>query len=143
MTGQLFRFRVYRDQPREIEIVRPGKDTRVAEMRTVKTQLPSGELFVSSLHDITELVRLREELRAVAFIDELTGLCNRQGFFTLAHQQLKIASRTRKWLFLLLAEQHVERDVETDDEQHTGQVPAIALTFFFINHSAALGTSPG
>lgn len=103
LVGQLFRFRVYSDQPREVEIIRPGNDTLVAEMRTIEIKLPSGNFYVSSLRDITGLVRLREELRAVAFIDELTGLCNRQGFFTLAQQQLKIASRTRKWLFFLLA----------------------------------------
>lgn len=103
LMGQPFRFRVYSDQPHEVEIVRPGKDTRIAEMRTIEAQLPGGALFVSSFHDITELVRFRDELRAVAFIDELTGLCNRQAFFTLAHQQLKIASRNQKWLFLLIA----------------------------------------
>lgn len=103
MVGNLFRFRVYSEQPREVEIVRPGKNTLLAEMRTSEIHLPSGNLFVSILRDITELVRLREELRAVAYVDKLTGLCNRQGFLTLAHQQIKIAGRSKKWLFFLLA----------------------------------------
>lgn len=103
MVGNLFRFRDYNKQPREVEIVRPCKNTLLAEIQTSEIHLSSGNLFVSILRDITELVRLREKLRAFAYVDELTGLCNRQGFLTLAHQQLKIASRSKKWLFFLLA----------------------------------------
>jgi len=40
-------------------------------------------------------VRLRDELRAMAVRDELTGLHNRRGFMTLAEQQLAIAARDR------------------------------------------------
>jgi diguanylate cyclase (GGDEF)-like protein len=104
MINKLFRFRNYIDKTCEVEIVRPGKDTRIAEMLTMEIKLTNKTLFVISLHDVTELVRLREELRAVAFIDELTGLFNRQGFMTLARQQLKIASRNKKWLFFFRAD---------------------------------------
>ena len=102
MVGRLFQFRAFTDKPREVEIVRSGKDTRIADLQTTEIQLPSGRLFVSSLHDVTELVRLRDELRAVAFVDNLTGLCNHAAFLILAEQQIKIASRTRKWLLFLL-----------------------------------------
>jgi diguanylate cyclase (GGDEF)-like protein len=104
MIEKLFRFRDYIDKTCEVEIVRPGKDIRLAEMLTLQIKLTNRTLFVIRLHDITELVRLREELRAVAFIDELTGLFNRQGFLTLSRQQLKIASRNKKWLFFVLAD---------------------------------------
>jgi diguanylate cyclase (GGDEF)-like protein/PAS domain S-box-containing protein len=54
--------------------------------------------------DITARVRMEETLRALALIDELTGLYNRRGFFTLAQQQLKTANRTRNRLALLFAD---------------------------------------
>jgi diguanylate cyclase (GGDEF)-like protein/PAS domain S-box-containing protein len=43
--------------------------------------------------DVTERVRLREELQRMAVRDELTGLNNRRGFMTLAEQQLRQAAR--------------------------------------------------
>ncbi|MDP6353443.1 MAG: diguanylate cyclase [Alphaproteobacteria bacterium] len=43
--------------------------------------------------DVTERVRLREELRQMAVRDELTGLNNRRGFMNLAEMRLKQASR--------------------------------------------------
>jgi two-component system cell cycle response regulator len=98
----LFRFRVSVSQLREVEITRPGKDTRIAEMRTQEIRLPSEIFFVISLRDITEWVQLRAGSHTATLVDELTGLCNRQGFLTLAQQQLKIANRTRKWLSFLV-----------------------------------------
>jgi len=47
---------------------------------------------------------MEETLRALALIDELTGLYNRRGFFTLAQQQLKTANRTKSRLALLFAD---------------------------------------
>jgi diguanylate cyclase (GGDEF)-like protein/PAS domain S-box-containing protein len=48
--------------------------------------------------------RREDELREMSLTDELTGLNNRRGFFTLADQQLKIANRSKKELFLLFAD---------------------------------------
>lgn len=46
--------------------------------------------------DVTERVRMRDELMWMAVRDELTGLSNRRGFLTLAEQQLKGAAREKK-----------------------------------------------
>jgi PAS domain S-box-containing protein len=46
--------------------------------------------------DVTERVRMREELMWMAVRDELTSLSNRRGFLTLAEQQLKSAAREKK-----------------------------------------------
>lgn len=54
--------------------------------------------------DISELVQLREELKELAITDDLTGLLNRRGFFTLGEHQLRLAVRQRKDLFLLYAD---------------------------------------
>jgi len=54
--------------------------------------------------DITARKRAEEMLRALLLIDELTGLYNRRGFFTLSQQQLKMADRTKRNMFLLFAD---------------------------------------
>jgi diguanylate cyclase (GGDEF)-like protein/PAS domain S-box-containing protein len=46
--------------------------------------------------DVTERVRMRDELMWLAVRDELTGLSNRRGFLTLAEQQLKAAMRDKR-----------------------------------------------
>ncbi len=51
--------------------------------------------------DITDQKKAEEELRAMALLDDLTGLYNRRGFFTLVEQELKIANRLKKEMLLL------------------------------------------
>ncbi len=48
-----------------------------------------------------ENARLYDALRSLSLTDELTGLRNRRGFMALAEQELKIAQRTRRGMFLL------------------------------------------
>jgi diguanylate cyclase (GGDEF)-like protein len=47
---------------------------------------------------------MEDELRALSLTDELTGLYNRRGFFTLAEQQRKIARRLKKKMVLMSAD---------------------------------------
>ncbi len=49
-------------------------------------------------------VKLQEKIRAMSVTDELTGLYNRRGFFTLAEQELKIANRHKRKMFLIYAD---------------------------------------
>ena len=49
-----------------------------------------------NIRDITDRKRLEERLQSMSLVDDLTGLCNRRGFFALAQQQLKIAERTKQ-----------------------------------------------
>ena len=67
---------------------------------------PEGRIvgMRSTIQDISEHKRLQEELRALALVDELTGLYNRRGFLTLAHQQLKLADREKRKALLLFAD---------------------------------------
>ena len=48
--------------------------------------------------------RVLQELRTLSLSDELTGLYNRRGFFILAEQQIKIATRTRRGMLLVSAD---------------------------------------
>jgi diguanylate cyclase (GGDEF)-like protein len=45
-------------------------------------------------------VKLQERLRSMSVTDELTDLYNRRGFFALADQELKLANRLRRRVFL-------------------------------------------
>jgi diguanylate cyclase (GGDEF)-like protein len=49
-------------------------------------------------------VKIVEEMRNLALRDELTGLYNRRGFFTLIEHQLKLTKRKKTGMFLLYAD---------------------------------------
>lgn len=104
LLGAPFGFPVVGEEPMEVEIVRQDGKTAVAEMRVAEVELHGETLFVTSLRDTTELVQLREKLRAMSLTDDLTGLYNRRGFFTLVQQQLKLAHRTGRKMSLLMVD---------------------------------------
>ncbi len=51
-----------------------------------------------------ERQKLQDELRSLALIDDLTGLYNRRGFFTLAEHHLKLAERMDKNFYLIFSD---------------------------------------
>lgn len=55
---------------------------------------------VQLLRDITERKKMEDKLEALSLLDELTGLYNRRGFFSLAEQQLKLSKRANRGLLL-------------------------------------------
>lgn len=69
----------------------------------VKSQIDHN-LLSRAVRYAVERHRLRAELRAMSLTDPLTGLYNRRGFFTLAEQQLRMASRTGRGLLLFFAD---------------------------------------
>jgi len=50
------------------------------------------------------LVKLQEKILKMSVTDELTGLYNRRGFFTLVEQQFKLSIRQKNVLYLLFAD---------------------------------------
>ena len=104
LLGELFGFPVMAGRTTELNIVRRGGGTAVAEMRVVETEWKGETAYLASLRDITERVRLREALRMMAMVDELTGLYNRRGFLALTEQQLKLAKRTKRGALLLYSD---------------------------------------
>jgi len=56
---------------------------------------------IAIIEDISERKRIEDKLQAAAVTDELTGLFNRRGFFTLAEQQVNVADRLKKKMSLL------------------------------------------
>src|SRR4030042_4829587 len=49
-------------------------------------------------------VKVQKRIRSMLVTDELTGLYNRRGFFTFAEQEIKLANRLRRELYLLYAD---------------------------------------
>ncbi len=95
LLGEQFGFPVEPDKMMEIEIVRRDGENILAEMKGVETSWNDYPVILVSIRDITETVKLREELRSLSLSDELTGLYNRRGFKDLAEHQLKLADRSR------------------------------------------------
>jgi len=61
-----------------------------------------GETFYSGIiRDISERKRAEALVHLLSLTDDLTGLYNRRGFLTLAEQQLKLAARTQRRMYLL------------------------------------------
>jgi diguanylate cyclase (GGDEF)-like protein/PAS domain S-box-containing protein len=58
----------------------------------------------STMFDITKRKRLEEKFQTMSIMDDLTGLYNRRGFFTLAQQQMKVIERTKKDMLLFFAD---------------------------------------
>ena len=61
-------------------------------------------LLMRSVRYAIERHRLQMELRKTSLVDDLTGIYNRRGFFTLAQQHIKLADRTRRGFMLVFAD---------------------------------------
>jgi diguanylate cyclase (GGDEF)-like protein len=62
----------------------------------VKVGIRMVELQSNLADRVAELERAQETLRNLSLTDDLTGLYNRRGFFTLAEQHLKTARRAKR-----------------------------------------------
>jgi two-component system cell cycle response regulator len=94
LFGRPFDVTLTPGESRELEITRKTGDMVVAEMRVEKTLWEGNPAVLATLRDVTETVRLRDELKSMAFADALTGLQNRRGFFHLVEFQVQAAMRT-------------------------------------------------
>lgn len=104
MVGKPFPFGLKPDQASEMCLMQGGGRKLVLEMRVAGTKWQGQPALLASLRDISELVELREELRALSLEDELTGLSNRRGFITLARQLIKTAQRMHRRALLFFVD---------------------------------------
>jgi two-component system cell cycle response regulator len=72
----------------------------------VQDYLPKQELDSEHLHRIIyasiERNQLQQSLKALSFTDEMTGLYNRRGFYTLLEQQILLSKRTGQGFYLFV-----------------------------------------
>jgi len=76
----------------------------------IKTET-DGERLVRSILYAIERQRLLDTLESLSLLDQLTGLYNRRGFFTLAERHLAHCRRQRKPVVLMLADLDNLKDV--------------------------------
>ncbi len=76
--------------------------------------------YVSSCYDIHDRKALEEALKSISLTDDLTGLLNRRGFFTLAQQQVRIANRAGRGLLLLYGDLDGLKSINDLHGHHAG-----------------------
>jgi diguanylate cyclase (GGDEF)-like protein len=62
------------------------------------------EINAALQEEIAQRKKAEDQLRALSFTDELTGLFNRRGLLTMGEHQMKLARRTRRRLLLMYAD---------------------------------------
>lgn len=92
----------------------------------VKGQV-DGNLLVRSIRYAIERQQLVEEVRRLAIVDELTKLHNRRGFLTLAEQQLKIANRTKRGMFLFFMDLDDMKKINDTLGHHEGDLALMEI----------------
>lgn len=114
-----------------IHIFQPIKDYESTTFHILILLAPLVYTIIGYL--VNERVKLlkrikesEEKYRALALIDELTGLHNRRGFFFLAEQQLKISNRTKKGMLLLFADLDDVKSINDTLGHHEGDRALIA-----------------
>jgi diguanylate cyclase (GGDEF)-like protein/PAS domain S-box-containing protein len=99
----------------EKRYVRPDGSILWADLTTALIRDKEGEpaWFCALVQDITERKRLEEALARRSVTDELTGLMNRRGFFSLAQREVQLARRRGEELLLLYID--IDRFKEIND----------------------------
>jgi diguanylate cyclase (GGDEF)-like protein/PAS domain S-box-containing protein len=69
--------------------------------RPIKDLDGSFSGYIGSCYDVQDRKTFEQKLHSLSTTDDLTGLLNRRGFFSLAQQQLKLANRTKIGFLLL------------------------------------------
>jgi len=77
--------------------------------------------------DISELKSMEEKLRTLSLADELTGLYNRRGFFTLVEQLLKLSKRQKMGIFMLYADVDNLKDINDTFGHQEGDLALIEI----------------
>ena len=104
IVGQPFDYPLDGSGPREQRIAVDGHPPRIVEMRDARVEMRGRPVRVVNVRDVTDMARLRDELRALSLLDELTRLYNRRGFLTLGQQQIALANRSRRAMVVVFAD---------------------------------------
>ncbi len=80
------------------------------------------------IRDVTERKKAEDQLRSLSLADDLTGLYNRRGFLTLAEQELKMANRLKRGMFLLFADLDHLKEINDRFGHQEGDRALMAVT---------------
>jgi diguanylate cyclase (GGDEF)-like protein/PAS domain S-box-containing protein len=87
-----------------LPVISKSGEKRIWQYSSVIHETGGDSYVIGYAQDVTELMRARDELKRRVVSDELTGLYNRRGFFTLAEHALKTAKREGKSCILICAD---------------------------------------
>ncbi|GAB4388331.1 MAG: hypothetical protein Kow0025_06970 [Thermodesulfovibrionales bacterium] len=90
------------------------------EVSSSLIEIDGRKVIQNIVRDITERKKAEEKLRSLSVTDDLTGLLNRRGFMTLAKQQIKIADRSRRGMFLMFVDIDDLKQVNDTFGHHEG-----------------------
>jgi len=85
-------------------IIQRNGSIKWAELNSVLIQWKKKAATLNFLTDITDRKQAEEALETLSLRDDLTGLFNRRGFFTLAEQGLKTAQRMGTEMLLIFGD---------------------------------------
>lgn len=90
LIGAEFGLPMAAEEPVDVELLHPKRGAPGAELRVAMS--PEG-IHVVMLRDVSQWMRLRNELQRLALVDSLTGVANRRAFLALGEQALRLAGR--------------------------------------------------
>lgn len=88
----------------DILIRRKDGTVRNGEIYGSKVIYDGRPAVLGTLLDVTEKKQMEDKLKTLSVTDELTGLYNRRGFFTLSEQQFKVSKRLGKNMILFFTD---------------------------------------
>ncbi|CAN5653437.1 hypothetical protein BH23GEM6_BH23GEM6_11900 [soil metagenome] len=89
--------------------------------RTKPLVIAGGDpLWMGTLQDITARKHVENELRSLAYLDELTGLYNRRGFLKVAEQQLRLTQRNARGAVLMFLDINSLQSINDNIGHHAG-----------------------
>jgi diguanylate cyclase (GGDEF)-like protein len=89
--------------------------------------VPAFQVFANQMAVAIENSRLFGQIQTLAIIDDLTGLYNRRGFFTLAEQQVKLASRLGHSILLVFMDMDRLKQINDDFGHQQGDLALVDL----------------
>ncbi len=81
--------------------IRKDRSTFPVEISARLIHIQGKPYILATDRDITKRKKMEEHLKAISITDELTGLFNRRGFFTLADKEFKLADRHKRRMSLI------------------------------------------
>jgi diguanylate cyclase (GGDEF)-like protein len=87
--------------------------------------VPAFQVFANQVAVAIENSRLFGQIQTLAIIDDLTSLYNRRGFFTLAEQQIKLASRLNHSILLVFMDMDKLKQINDEFGHQQGDLALI------------------
>ncbi len=97
-----FPFELAGISPFELCLEEEGRDSRYVAVKRQEIVWNKLHHNILSLRDVTDRVRLREQLRSDSIHDALTKLYNRRGFMYFAQHHALVADREKRGMFVII-----------------------------------------